>query len=144
MSEPVCPYPPTEPSPPKDLIEIKTYIDLKYAHEYSINELVEQLPAGTGIDSLRVSRKGWDNGSECGSAVTVYYLTYKINEKFNEQLASYKKSKDYYEKQLSSWKDAVKQFLKDVDEYLAWAEKENYIIRKSHFEGLREKYSYLK
>jgi len=144
MKEPSFPYQPTEPTIPKEFLTINHYIDLKYSHEYTIVDLLNLLPNGVGMESLRVKNKGWDNGSECGSSVVVYYVTIGLNPNYSNELVSYNKSKDYYVKRLAAWEDDVRAFLKDVDEYLEWAEKEQYIIRRSYFEELREKYSYLR
>ena len=144
MTEPSFPYPPIEPIPPKDFFIVKHPIDLQYAHEYTIEDLTNKLPSHVDVDSLRIANKGWDNGSECGSSIVVYYISIEPNEKYDLDYISYKKSKEHYTKRLAQWENDIKQFLKDVDEYLVWAEKEQYIIRRSYFEDLREKYSYLR
>lgn len=144
MTEPSFPYPPTEPIPPKDFFVVKNYINLEYAHEYTIDDLASKLPSHIGREYLRIANKGWDNGSECGSSIVVYYISIEPNEKYDLEYISYKKSKENYIKRFAEWENDIRQFLKDVDEYLEWAEKEQYIIRKSYFEDLREKYSYLR
>lgn len=144
MTEPSVPYKPIEPIPPKDFLTVKRHIDLQYAQEYTINDLLSKLPTHLGAESLRISNRGWDNGSECGSSIQVYYVYTEPNEKYDQEYAAYNRAKELYTKRLAQWENDMKQFLKDINEYLEWAEKEQYIIRQSYFEALREKYSYLK
>lgn len=144
MTEPREPAHCYEPTPPKEFLEQEHWLDLKYGHEYSIQDLAAMLPEGLNIDALRVKVCSRDDGCDCYEYTRVYYVTLKRNAQFKSAMNAYEKDLKKYHERKIVWEQEVKQFLEDVKQYLAWCKKEGHYVNVSYYNELKRKYRDIK
>lgn len=143
MLEPKEPNTLYEPKPPQKLWEIEQPFYLKFGVTYTVDELVNQLPAELNADAIRIKYGERHSGCDSYSEIQIYYVLTQINSEYDSELKEYNNAMIVYKEQLPIWEKKVKQYLEDLDEYIAWCKSENKHIYSWKYDRIRDKYRYL-
>jgi hypothetical protein len=135
MVEPKEPTKMSEPSYPEEFSKIENDVFKHFVSnkEYTIDNIINMLPPNIKSNDIRLK-------FSTGGALDIYYISFQKNKFFESQLRNYKANMTKYLKSIPKWEAEVKQYLKDVDQYLDWAKKENYHINIKKYEQIKLKY----